>query len=93
MIRTIHDRSQIPDEGRELWPLNAMRDRGVTLEAIMRDQNVVAFSNGIVLPVLALYDRDGFRVDEWEDACTYEFGNSHIGYGRASCAGDAVSFQ
>ena len=80
------------NEDSELWPINAMRDRGVTLETINWKEGWVAFSNGIKLPIVALYDADGFRVEEWEDARTYDFGDPRFGYGTAKCASDHVEW-
>jgi len=88
MIRTPYDwpRPELPYEDSERWPVNAWRDAGVTLEVIDPKLMLVVFSNGIALPIIALYDADGFRVEEWEDAWTYDFGNACFGYGAAKAA-------
>lgn len=74
----------LPYEDSELWPLNAMRDRGVALEVIDAQNMRVIFANGVWLPIIALYDAEGYRVEEWSDAVTYDFGNSCMGYGSAN---------
>jgi len=79
-----YPRPSVPYEGSELWPINAMRDAGVTLEVVDADKGYVVFSNGIALPIVALFDDTGHRVEEWIDARTYDFGNSTFGYGTAN---------
>jgi hypothetical protein len=93
MIKTPYDwpRPELPFEDSERWPINAWRDAGVTLEVIDAKNMWCVFSNGIALPIIALYDADGFRVDEWEDARTYDFGDACFGYGTANAAKDAAS--
>lgn len=92
MLKTPYDwfRPELPYEDSELWPVNAWRDAGVTLEVIDARLMLAVFSNGIALPIVALYDGDGRRVEEWEDARTYDFGNASFGYGRANAAHGAA---
>lgn len=92
MIRTPYDwhRPEVPHEDSELWPVNAWRDRGVTLEVIDAQNMRVTFSNGITLPIVALYDAEGSRVEEWEDATTYDFGSPSFGYGAANASHDGT---
>jgi len=84
-------RPTIPNEDSEMWPINAMRDKGVALEVINWEKRYVVFANGISLPIVALYDGDGLRVEEWDDAVRYDFGNSTFGYGTANCYHDPVN--
>lgn len=83
-------RPTCPNEDSERWPVNAWRDAGVTLEVIDTKHMWAIFSNGIALPIIALYDADGFRVEDWEDARTYDFGNASFGYGRANASQGAA---
>jgi hypothetical protein len=79
-----------PHEGSELWPLNAWRDLGITLEVINTVKRYVVFSNGVVMPIIALWDEYGFPVEEWEDCWRYDFGDPRFGYGRADAHSDPV---
>jgi hypothetical protein len=85
-----YPRPTCPNEDSEMWPINAMRDAGVTLEVIDHQNMRVIFSNGVWLPIVAMFDADGFRVEEWDDCVTYDFGNSCVGYGAAKAAHDGV---
>ena len=83
----------VPYESSELYPLNAWRDLGITLELINSVERYVVFSNGYVLPIVAMWDEYGFPADEWEDCFQYDFGNESIGYGRANAHVDPVHMQ
>jgi len=77
-------RPYVPNEDSELWPVNAWRDAGVGMEVIDTTGMRVVFSNGICLPIVALYDAEGFRVEEYADAATFDFGDATFGYARAN---------
>ena len=83
----------ITNEGSELYPINAWRDLGITLEVINPVQGYVVFSNGVVLPIVAMWDDYGFPAEEWDDCRCYDFGNPCIGYGRANAQRDRVDLQ
>ena len=78
----------VPYEDSELWPINAWRDAGVTLEVIDPKRKRVVFSNGVALPILEMRDAEGFVVEEWEDCVRYDFGHPRFGYGSANAAHD-----
>jgi len=80
------------NEDSELWPINAMRDAGVDLEVIDTQRMMVVFANGIALPIIALYDASGLRVEDWEEARTFDFGNACIGYGTANARQGHAAF-
>lgn len=86
MIRTPYDwpRPELPNEDSELWPVNAWRDLGIGLEVIDAQNLRVVFANGICLPIVAMYDAEGFRVEEYADARTFDFGDATFGYARAN---------
>jgi len=88
VIKTPYDwpRPEIPYEGSELWPMNAWRDLGIGLEVIDAQHMRVTLANGITLPIVALYDADGFRVEEYAEARTFDFGHPSLGYARANAA-------
>lgn len=82
-----------PSEASELWPITAMRDRGIALEVVDTRLMTVTFANGVVLPIIALFDAEGWPVDDWEDAVKYDFGNPYVGYGSAVINGSRPQIQ
>jgi hypothetical protein len=64
------------------YPLIAMKDAGVPLEAVCIDRKYVVFGNGLKLKI-RLFNDHNEPVDDPEDATYYEFGNDKIGFGSA----------
>jgi hypothetical protein len=62
--------------------IHAMKEAGVGIAAVHIDKKFIVFDNGIKLKI-RLFNKDGERVEEPEDADHYEFGNEGFGYGSA----------
>lgn len=77
---------RLPNECSELYPLNAMRDAGVRIDAINLSRGYVAFANGLCVPILNMLDAEGRPTDDPEDCWRIEFGTSDLGLGSVGIA-------
>lgn len=60
--------------------ISAMKEQGVRISAVFIDDGYVVFENGLVLMITGFYDEDDNEVEDIEEACYYEAGDSEHGF-------------